>query len=96
MTRNLVNRVRKLEQEKYIISTDPRDMTDEDLIRAIKDGLDEEFHAGKLKDIEHKIKGYEAVGKTFYDLSNEEPEWFDKCMERIIEQFETKEKNEDV
>jgi len=83
MTRNLANRVRKLEEKKTIFATDPRDMTNEELNWVILDGLEDDFKAGKNKDLEKKIREYEAQGKTFLDIKDEEPEWYWGVIERL-------------
>lgn len=83
MTRNLVNRVRKLEEKKAIFAIAPQEMTKEELIWVIRDGLKNDFNVGKNKDLEKKIREYEAQGKTLSDIEDEEPEWYWGVIERL-------------
>ena len=96
MTRNIANRVDKLENmknEKDLRGV--RQMSNDELIEIIRDGLEEGFSEGINQDLEPKIRAYEAQGKTFSDIKEEEPEWFDQILNRIIEQSKAAEEAED-
>lgn len=82
--KNRVNKLENVKNEKDLRGV--RQMSNDELIEIIGDGLEEGFSVGINKDMEPKIRAYEAQGKTLKDIAKEEPEWFMDLLGRIVDE----------
>jgi hypothetical protein len=85
MKTTLTRRIEVLEQHRERTASDPKELTDDELLDVIECSLGDIFETGKLQDVEEKLRAYQAQGKTIKDLADEEQEWFMGVLQKMAD-----------